>query len=133
MKYVYPAILTPTNEGYSVQVPDLPGCRTCGASLMEALEMAQDAVSMWLWDAENDKEKIPAPSQTLDVSPPQFVNYILADTDKYRREHDSRAVKKTVSIPNWLNTKAEQANAPFSQILQEGLKQYLEKELSTAK
>ncbi|GHU56891.1 HicB family protein [Clostridia bacterium] len=125
MKYVYPAILIPVGNGYSVEVPDLPGCCTCGKSLADALKMAEDATSMWLWDAENKKEIIPSASRTLNADAPQFVNFIVADTDAYRKEHDSRAVKKTVSIPNWLNTQAEKANAPFSQILQEGLKQYL--------
>ncbi|MEG2857669.1 MAG: hypothetical protein RR994_03510, partial [Clostridia bacterium] len=55
-----------------------------------------------------------------------LINLIVADTDRYRRENDTRAVKKTLSIPLWLNSKAEKANAPFSQILQQGLKAYLD-------
>jgi len=50
---------------------------------------------------------------------------VAADTDEYRRQNDTRSVKKTLSIPAWLNNRAEKANAPFSQILQEGLKEYL--------
>jgi len=50
---------------------------------------------------------------------------VAADTDEYRRQNDTRAVKKTLSIPAWLNYRAEKANAPFSQILQQGLKEYL--------
>lgn len=126
MKYVYPAIFTPAADGgYSVHVPDLPGCRTQGNSLADAIDMAEDAAAMWLWDAENEKESIPVASESLEVTAPEFVNLVMSDTDKYRREHDTRAVKKTLSIPNWLNTQAENANAPFSQILQQGLKDYL--------
>lgn len=125
MKYVYPAIVTPSEEGYSVHIPDLPGCRTCGDTLAEALEMAEDAVAMWLWDAENNKEEIPPASENLAAEYPGIVSLIKADTDLYRRQHDSRAVKKTLTIPAWLNFQAESANAPFSQILQEGLKTYL--------
>jgi hypothetical protein len=51
---------------------------------------------------------------------------VAADTDEYRRQNDTRAIKKTLSIPAWLNHKAEAANAPFSQILQQGLKDYLQ-------
>lgn len=80
---------------------------------------------MWLWDAENDKEPIPAATRPPQVEAPQFVNYVYADTDEYRRKHDTRAVKKTLSIPSWLNTQAEQAGVNFSQVLQEGLKQKL--------
>ena len=61
MKYAYPAIFTPAAEGgYDVKVPDLPGCRTCGDDLADAIFMAEDAISMWLWAAENKNEVIPA-------------------------------------------------------------------------
>lgn len=126
MKYVYPAIFTPLSEGgFAILVPDLPGCRTFGETIFEAIEMAEDAVSMWLWDAENSQETIPEPSDHIAANDPDFVNLIKVDTDEYRRQYDRRAVKKTLSIPSWLNTEAERANAPFSQILQEGLKSYL--------
>jgi len=126
MKYAYPAIFTPLEDGqYDVYIPDLPYCRTFGHSLADAIEMAEDAASMWLWDAENKREAIPLPSDTLSHEPSQFVNFIRADTDEWRRANDTRAVKKTLSIPSWLNAQAEKANAPFSQILQEGLKSYL--------
>ncbi|MCL2812420.1 MAG: type II toxin-antitoxin system HicB family antitoxin [Clostridia bacterium] len=126
MKYAYPAIFTPLDDGqYDVYIPDLPYCRTCGYTLAEAIEMAEDAASMWLWDAENKKETIPPPSDTLPHEAPQFVNFIKADTDAWRQAHDTKAVKKTLTLPSWLNHQAEKANAPFSQILQEGLKSYL--------
>jgi hypothetical protein len=54
-----------------------------------------------------------------------MVSMVAADTDEYRRQNDTRAIKKTLSIPAWLNHQAEKANAPFSQILQQGLKEYL--------
>lgn len=126
-QYVYPAIFHPNADDGSitVTVPDLPGCITEGKDLADALFMAQDAVACWLWDAENCKEQIPAPSHTLQVEPPQFVNYVYADTDEYRRKNDSRAVKKTLSIPSWLNAQAEQAGVNFSQVLQDALKERL--------
>ena len=95
MKYVYPAIFTPLEEGgYDVYIPDLPHCRTCADDFPEAIEMAEDAASMWLWDAENKKEIIPPPSASLEYNPPQFINFVKADTDTYRRQNDNRAVKK---------------------------------------
>lgn len=126
MKYVYPAVFTPVeNEGFDVKVPDLPGCRTCGNDLADAIFMAEDAVAMWLWDAESKKEIIPKPSAVPIVSAPQFTNYIVADTDEYRRKYDNRSVKKTLSIPSWLNVQAEQAGVNFSQLLQDALKEKL--------
>ena len=130
MKYVYPAVFTTEAEKILVSVPDLPGLHTFGNSMAEALYMAQDAIEMWLWDAENKSESIPSPSSQTKIakmckSPDHVVSLVAADTDEYRRQNDTRAVKKTLSIPAWLNYKAEMANAPFSQILQQGLKEYL--------
>jgi len=126
-KYVYPAIFHPNEDDGSitVTVPDLPGCITEGKNLADAIFMAEDAVSMWLWYTEDHHEPIPAPTQPPVVTAPEFVNYVYGDTDEYRRKNDSRAVKKTLSIPSWLNARAEQAGVNFSQVLQEGLKQCL--------
>lgn len=126
MKYVYPAIFTPIENGeFDVKIPDLPGCRTCGKDLADAIFMAEDATAMWLWDAESKSESIPAATALPIVAAPQFVNYIVADTDEYRKKHDNRAVKKTLSIPSWLNSQAEQAGINFSQVLQDALKKRL--------
>ena len=130
MKYAYPAILYPDDGKIGVAVPDLPGCYTFGDNEADALFMARDAVEMWLWHSENTGTEIPPASSIAVIAaqcnePDGYVSLIAADTDEYRRQHDARAVKKTLSIPAWLNHQAEQANAPFSQILQEGLKRYL--------
>jgi predicted RNase H-like HicB family nuclease len=130
MKYAYPVILTPEGGQYLVRVPDLKTIHTFGDSLPEALEMAQDAIEMWLWQTENQGGPIPSASSLAEVNrlardPDEIVSLVAADTDEYRRQHDARAVKKTLSIPAWLNHQAEQANAPFSQILQQGLKTFL--------
>ena len=123
-KYVYPAIFHPNEDDGSitVTVPDLPGCITEGKDLADAIFMAEDAISMWLWAAENKNEVIPAATVLQSVEAPRFINYVYADTDAYRKKNDARAVKKTLSIPSWLNTMAEEAGVNFSQILQEALK-----------
>ncbi|GHV12367.1 HicB family protein [Clostridia bacterium] len=125
MKYVYPAVLYPDDGAVGIKVPDLPGCFTFGKDKAEALLMAKDAVEMWLWDAENKHESIPPASDYLSVEREETFTLIAADTDEYRQANDTRAIKKTLSIPAWLNYQAEKANAPFSQILQQGLKEYL--------
>ncbi|MDR2861825.1 MAG: type II toxin-antitoxin system HicB family antitoxin [Syntrophobacterales bacterium] len=125
MKYVYPAILFPDDDQIGVKVPDLPGCFTYGKDAAEALIMAKDAVEMWLWSAEDDRLPIPPPSETLVVEKGETFTLIAADTDEWRQANDTKAVKKTLTIPAWLNRQAEKANAPFSQILQQGLKKYL--------
>lgn len=126
MKYVYPAVFTPLPDGeFDVKIPDLPGCRTCGKNLADAIFMAGDAASMWLWDAESKSEAIPCANDLPAVASPKFVNYVVADTDEYRKKYDTRAVKKTLTIPCWLNTQAEQAGVNFSQVLQDALKDQL--------
>jgi len=126
MKYVYPAILSHDDGQVAIAIPDLPGCYTFGKDKAEALIMGKDAVEMWLWAAENRNESIPLASETLPTQDGETLTLILADTDEWRRENDKKAVKKTLSIPSWLNQRAESANAPFSQILQQGLKEYLQ-------
>ena len=128
MKYIYPAIFKPLENGeYFIKVPDLPGCITEGKNLFDALNMAQDALSIWLCDAEDNSETIPTASSIFDVTceEGEFVNLIQVDTAEYRKLNDSRAIKKTLTIPNWLNTRAEKAGVNFSQVLQAALKEQL--------
>ncbi|MDR3271046.1 MAG: type II toxin-antitoxin system HicB family antitoxin [Peptococcaceae bacterium] len=126
MKYVYPAILYPDGGRIGVTVPDLPGCHTYGDDKAGALLMAKEAVEMWLWQAENTAAPIPSASETQALEQGEMLlTLVAADTDAYRQANDTRSVKKTLSIPSWLNHQAEKANAPFSQILQQGLKSYL--------
>ena len=123
-KYVYPAIFTPEKEGgYSVFFPDLEGCYTCGDDLQDALFMANDVLAFVLYDYESEGREIPAPSKAENVekSDGDFVNYIACDTVEYARMHNSRAVKKTLTIPQLLNDIAIRQDVNFSQVLQEAL------------
>lgn len=123
-KYVYPAVFTPEKDGkYSVNFPNIAGCYTCGDTLADAIEMAEDILGLKLVDIEDSKEKIPESSKIYDV--PYFhgeiVNLIAVDTVLYRKQVSKKAVKKTLTIPEWLNTMAENANMNFSQTLQDAL------------
>nr|DAR39774.1 MAG TPA: hypothetical protein [Caudoviricetes sp.] len=123
-KYVYPAVFTPEeNGGYSVFFPDLEGCYTCGDDLKDALFMAEDALTFVMYDHEKDGVKIPQVSAIKDISleTGEFVNYVACDTAEYARMHSNKAVKKTLTIPEWLNDAAVKAGLNFSQVLQEAL------------
>lgn len=123
-KYVYPAIFTPEEEGkYSVFFPDLDGCYTCGDNLQDALFMANDILAYVLYDYEKAGKEIPAPSKIENVKTEEgeFVNYVACDTIEYAKMHNNRAVKKTLTIPEWLNEAAIRADVNFSQVLQEAL------------
>lgn len=126
-KYVYPVILTPEDTGYSVNFPDIEGCYTQGDDLADALEMAKDVLELRLCDYENENKIIPKPSeqQSFTLKYGQIISLISADTMEYRKLYDSKAIKKTLTIPTWLNTLAEKNNVNFSAILQKALKEEL--------
>lgn len=126
-KYVYPALITKEEDGYSVCFPDVSGCYSCGDDLAEAISMAEDALALCLYEMETAKETIPTPTELKDVSVEndEIVTLICCDTLVYRKMYDKAAVKKTLTIPNWLNLMAEEANINFSQLLQEALKEKL--------
>ena len=126
-KYVYPAIFTEDEDVYSVRFPDVDGCFTSGRSLQEALEMAEDALCLMLYDMEESGEAIPVASgvNNVQTEPGEFVSLIGCDTLAYRKRYGSKAVKKTLSIPSWLNEAAEKAGVNFSNVLQDALKQQL--------
>ncbi len=127
MKYIYPAVFSPEDPGYSVEFPDLPGCCTCGDSLEESLSMAKDALSLFLVELEDEKQDIPEPSpiQSLSLEENSFASLINVDTTIYRQTLSNVAVKKTLSIPQWLNQAAIANGINFSQVLQDALKQKL--------
>ena len=125
MRYVYPALFTEEEDGkYSVVFPDLEGCYTCGDDLADAIYMAEDVLAFTLYSMEKRKETIPNPSslsgETIPVN--SFVNYIACDTLEYQKMNNNKAVKKTLTIPEWLNEMATEAGINFSQVLQDALK-----------
>lgn len=127
-KYFYPAVITQeANSLYSVIFPDIEDCATSGETLEEIYEMAQDALCLKLYDMEECGEEIPRASAVpqIKLDDNQFIVIISCDTQEYRRYFDNRAVKKTLSIPSWLNTEAERQGVNFSFVLQEALKEKL--------
>ena len=123
-KYVYPAIFSPSDDGgFTVSFPDVSGCYTEGDTLAEAMEQAKDALCLILYDLEEREESIPVPTSINDVVTENgdIVSLVACDTLEYRKFFDKKAVKKTLTIPNWLNTMAERADINFSAALQEAL------------
>lgn len=129
MKYVYPAIIKHTKDDksfpngvYEVSFPDLAGCLTFGETIEEAFNNAQDSLNGMLWTLEDDTSKvIPKPSKFEDIKNVDgaIITLIEADTLEYRKKYDTKAIKKTLTIPAWLNTKAIENNINFSNALQE--------------
>lgn len=130
MKLIYPACFYPCEEGgFTVVFPDLPGCVTEGDNLAEAMEMAIDASSGWLLTTVEENEQLPKASNISNVIPDEyengFVSLISVDLDQYAQKHGNKAIKKTLTIPAWLNTIAENNNVNFSQVLQSALRDQL--------
>lgn len=126
-QYVYPAVFTEEDCGYSINFPDIENCFTSAETLGEGIKMANDVLCLMLYEMEQAGEVIPVPSSIRDISvgEREFVNFITCDTVEYRKFFDNKAVKKTLSIPSWLNDMAERAGINFSSTLQTALKQQL--------
>ena len=122
-KLFYPAIFHVAEEGgFWITFPDLPECMTQGDNMQEAYEMAVDALGLSLTSREAEKEEIPKASSLDEVDAEDGTLVIVEfDMAEYRRRNSSRAVKKTLSIPEWLNEAAVREGVNFSQILQEAL------------
>ena len=126
MKLVYPAVFTPYEDGsggYTVEFPDLPGCVTEGDDLAEAMFMAEDAASGWVLTELEDGQKVPRATDVRNVatSEESMVNLIALNMDAYAVKYGSNAVKKTLTIPAWLNTFVEENGISCSKVLQEAL------------
>lgn len=128
MKHVYPAYLTPEDGLYNVTFPDLPECYTCGNDIADAIYMAGDVLAAYLESKEREGVTVPTPcfAKCYEAPKDAITTIVYADTEEYRRKLSTRAVKKTLTIPQWLNEAAEAKRVNFSQILQEALKAELQ-------
>ena len=131
MKHVYVACFYPDEDGgYTVVIPDLKGAVTEGDSLPHAIEMATDCASGWIIGELEEKRKVPKPSLIDDIELDTelqngFKSYVYIDLIEYKKKNNSKSVKKTLTIPGWLNDLAEEKHINFSGILQEALKEHL--------
>ena len=138
MLTMYPACIFKEPNGYSVIFPDLENghLATCGNTLDEAISMAVDCLAGYVYISKELKEEIPEPTKLADIDihkvaksiyentndfSDAFVNIISVDVANYAKEHFEKSVKKTLTIPAWLNDLALERGINFSQVLQEAL------------
>jgi predicted RNase H-like HicB family nuclease len=122
MLKVYPAVFH--DEGtYWVEFPDLEGCVSDGDTLEEAMANAQEAMGLYLAAILEDEQPLPQARDIKEIRSDDVVSYVSVDVNAYRRS--TRAVRKTLSIPEWLAIEAEKRNLSLSKVLQEGLKSQL--------
>lgn len=101
-RYAYPAVFTPEENGqFSVNFPDLESCYTCGDDMKDALIMAEDVLAFTLYDYERTGKEIPQPSiaANIELEKNEFINFVACDTMEYRKLHNNKSVKKTLTIP----------------------------------
>lgn len=125
--YVYPAVFGKTATGYCVHFPDLPGCVSAAVSLDGAHKMAAEGMGLHLWGMETDGDAIPEPTSidAIELDAGDVVGLVSVWMPPVRVDLDNRAVKKTLTIPAYLNTLAEQKKLNFSRVLQTALKKEL--------
>lgn len=126
-KYVYPAVFDYAEDGISISFPDLPGCFSCADNDAEALRMAKDALSGYMWTLEDFDDPIPNPTPFIEIQtePNQRVQLIEVYMPLVRDAISAQSVKKTLTIPAWMNEAAEKEGINFSQLLQASIKRVL--------
>ena len=135
MLSMYPACFYKEDDGYSVIFPDLNYLATQGDSFEDAMEMAVECLAGYLHSSKLEGEEIPAPSGVEEIDPvavsneicpddpvgQAFVNMVCVDVEAYAKAHFEKSVRKTLTIPAWLNTAALEKGINFSKTLQEAL------------
>jgi len=126
LKVVYPVVISQGKDFLISYVPDLE-INTQGKDLIEVIEMTRDAISIWCVCQEDEGESLPISSDICEIIRDDGDIVTLVDTDiaEYRRELENRTVRKNLTLPSWLNEKAEKAGINFSQTLQRALKEEL--------
>lgn len=119
MLFVYPALFHKADNSYWVEFPDLEGCHTYGSTIPETMEAAQEALAGYLLTLLEQKQSISSPSDIAGFHVEDgFSSLVSCDINQYM---DTKAVKKTLTIPSWLNERAVSMGVNFSQVLQEAL------------
>lgn len=127
MVYIYTATIHEEGGTFYAAVPDIPGCITTGLSLSDAIDQITDALSACLCTMEDNDDPTPAPSEQCDISheDADFCTLVRVDTIAYRSLTDTRAVRKNVSIPAWMASRADKLGINCSKVLQDALRQQL--------
>ncbi|MBP3817140.1 MAG: type II toxin-antitoxin system HicB family antitoxin [Butyrivibrio sp.] len=120
-KRAYPIILKKDDSGYYVVIPDFD-IGTQGATVVEAIEMARDAIGLMGIDMQDDGDQLPEPySRKVEKEEGDIETLVDVDFVEYRKKVDNRAVKKNCTIPYWISVEADKANINYSRILQDAL------------
>lgn len=120
----YPALFHKAEEGgFWISFPDIPECLTQGDNMEDAYDMAIEALGLSLSDMKKNNIPFPTPSSIDNITVDSDAILVLIEFDllAYNKRHNSKSVKKTLTIPEWLNEEAILLNINFSQVLQDAL------------
>lgn len=120
----YPAIFTKEGDSYWVKFIDLDGCFSDGKTLAETMENAKEAMGLYLEDL-SEYPECTTDFSNIHLNENQIISFVSINMEEHRKKYDTKSVKKTLSIPAWLNTMAENQNINFSQLLQSALMERL--------
>ena len=125
MKLVYPAIFYSCEEktGYTVVVPDLPGCVSEGDNLADAILMGTDAAAGWVLGELEDGNSVPSPSDPATLKPTDdgIVNLLVLDMDSYAEKYGDKAIRKNITIPAYMNTFMQNHGLSLSKVVQDAI------------
>lgn len=128
MKVIYPIIIKKTDDKavpYFVEIPVLNGM-TQGTSIDNAIEMARDYIGLKVMDLQDEDQIVPKSEYHLPTAQRNdIVTLVDVDMTAYRKKHDNKTIKKTLTIPNYLNELGNEQNINFSETLTNALKQQL--------
>ena len=126
-KFYYPAILQKEADGYSIWLYDINGCVSQGDNFQEAIENINGAMGLFFEDFYDNNLDIPKATEPdkIKLEDNQTIAIVEFDWIAYQTKYNNKSVKKTLTIPAWLNTMAETQHINFSSVLQTALKETL--------
>ena len=139
MIYTYPACFYVDDDGITVIFPDLNYLASQGETIDDAMKKAIDCLAGYIYEAKLTNDKINKASELKDISLKRvakelgfdneinesFVNLVSVDVDEYAKIHFEKTIKKTLTIPSYLNDLAIKNNINFSKVLKEALEDIL--------
>lgn len=123
--YVFPAIMKEEDAVVTIVFPTLDGAATCADREENVIEAAQELLALTLIDMKDRNQKIPDCDDSIVPGQDEKLVYIHVWLPYFRSKMKEVFVKKTLTIPVWLDILAKKNDINFSATLTEAIKQKL--------
>ena len=125
-RLLYPCIVKKEDGIFYANFLDFEGCFTDGETLEEVVINAKDVLSGTLFTMAKHNILFPSSeNKKINLKDGEFLIYIDVWISPILEKAKNQSVKKTLTIPKWLNDEAEKHSLNFSNILQTALKETL--------